>query len=77
MKKILEANLSNGKNMLLYSSYFTCNNVCNKGKNLCSPCISDVSLLILLFMVCGGQGVGPSLPIYLFGNVASQNQMLQ
>jgi len=25
----------------------------------------------------GGQGVGPSLPINLFGNVASKNQMLQ
>ena len=25
----------------------------------------------------GGQGVGPSLPIHLFGNVASKNQMLQ
>jgi hypothetical protein len=25
----------------------------------------------------GGQGVGPSLPISLFGNVASKNQMLQ
>ena len=25
----------------------------------------------------GGQGVGPSLPIHLFGNVASENQMLQ
>ena len=24
-----------------------------------------------------GQGVGPSLPIHLFGNVASKNQMLQ
>ena len=24
-----------------------------------------------------GQGVGPSLPIHLFGNVASRNQMLQ
>jgi len=27
--------------------------------------------------VRGGQGVGPSLPIHLFGNVASKNQMLQ
>ena len=25
----------------------------------------------------GGQGVGPSLPIHVFGNVASKNQMLQ
>ena len=25
----------------------------------------------------GGQSVGPSLPIHLFGNVASKNQMLQ
>jgi len=25
----------------------------------------------------GGQGVGPFLPIHLFGNVASKNQMLQ
>jgi len=25
----------------------------------------------------GGQGVGASLPIHLFGNVASKNQMLQ
>jgi len=25
----------------------------------------------------GGQGVGPSLPIHLFGNVASKNQKLQ
>jgi len=25
----------------------------------------------------GGQGVGPSLPIHLFGNVASKKQMLQ
>ena len=25
----------------------------------------------------GGQGVGPSLPVYLFGNVASRNQVLQ
>ena len=25
----------------------------------------------------GGQGVGPSLPIRLFGNIASKNQMLQ
>jgi len=25
----------------------------------------------------GGQGVGPSLPIHLFGNVASKNQMLE
>jgi len=25
----------------------------------------------------GGQGVGPSLPIHLFVNVASKNQMLQ
>jgi len=25
----------------------------------------------------GGQGVGPSLPLYLFGNVASINHMLQ
>ena len=25
----------------------------------------------------GGQGVGPSLPNHLFGNVASKNQMLQ
>ena len=25
----------------------------------------------------GGQGVGPSLPIHLFGNVASKIQMLQ
>jgi len=25
----------------------------------------------------GGQGVGSSLPIHLFGNVASKNQMLQ
>ena len=25
----------------------------------------------------GGQGVGQSLPIHLFGNVASKNQMLQ
>ena len=25
----------------------------------------------------GGQGVGPSLPIHLFGNVASKNQLLQ
>ena len=24
----------------------------------------------------GGQGVGPSLPIHLFGNAASKNQML-
>jgi len=25
----------------------------------------------------GGQGIGPSLPIHLFGNYASKNQMLQ
>ena len=25
----------------------------------------------------GGQGIGPSLPIHLFGNVATKNQMLQ
>ena len=25
----------------------------------------------------GGQGVGPSLPIHLFGNFASKNEMLQ
>jgi len=25
----------------------------------------------------GGQGVGPSLPFHLFGNVASKNQILQ
>ena len=25
----------------------------------------------------GGQGVGPSLPIHLFGNVTSKNLMLQ
>ena len=25
----------------------------------------------------GGQGIGPSLPIHLFGNVASKIQMLQ
>ena len=25
----------------------------------------------------GGQGVGPSFPIHLIGNVASKNQMLQ
>jgi len=25
----------------------------------------------------GGQGVGPSFPIHLFGNVASKNQKLQ
>jgi len=25
----------------------------------------------------GGHGVGPSLPIHLFGNVASKKQMLQ
>ena len=25
----------------------------------------------------GGQGVGPSVPIHLFGNVTSKNQMLQ
>jgi len=25
----------------------------------------------------GGQGVGPSLPIHLFGNLAPKNQMLQ
>jgi len=25
----------------------------------------------------GGQGIGPSLPIHLFGNIASKNQMLQ
>ena len=25
----------------------------------------------------GGQGVGPSLPIHLFGNVGSKNQMLE
>ena len=31
----------------------------------------------VIFGDCGGQGVGPSLPIHLFGNVASKNQMLQ
>ena len=25
----------------------------------------------------GGQGVGSSLPVHLFGNIASKNQMLQ
>ena len=25
----------------------------------------------------GGQGIGPSLPVHLFGNVVPKNQMLQ
>jgi hypothetical protein len=38
--KILETNLSNGKKKYVYiPRSFLVNNVCNQGKNLCSPCI--------------------------------------
>ena len=40
--KILETTLSNGKKIYIFVFHysFIVKNVCNRGKNLCSPCIS-------------------------------------
>ena len=39
--KILETNLSNGKKYICIPRSFIVINVCNQGKNLCSPCITQ------------------------------------
>jgi len=49
--KILETNLSNGKKKyFLIPRIFRVINVCNQGKNLCSPCISFLHSFIPLLI---------------------------